>query len=332
MKKYFLLYTTIVISLTACVKENSDVFIPNPTLAGVDTVWQAVVTDNAAANVMMQEFAKPALVDSFDATLGREILFGDSLQVTFAPLSCVSNTGSPLSGKLKLELHYLKSKGDMIRFNRPTTSGNRLLESGGAFQVKVSQNGQPVSLASGAYFRLKFREQNPRTYMKVFYGEQSTTNTPTGPITNFTWALSQDTTLNSVGVVPFGIQGTTNLAYQMLATRFNWINCDAFTDTTQPRTKVTVLLPITYTNVNTAVYMVFNNQRTVLRLNGEAATRTFSTINIPIGSNVSIISIAKIANNFYADVKEAAITNGHTISLSPQLKTKAQIDALLNGL
>lgn len=331
MKKTFLIYCSIALIAFSCAKENSDVFIPNPTLAGVDTVWQAVVTDNAPANLLMNDFSKPALVDSFDATSGREILFGDSLEVKFAAYACVGNNGAPLTGKLKLEIHYLKSKGDMIRFAKPTTSGNRLLESGGAFQVKVSQNGQPVNLAPGAYFRLKFKESTPRTYMKVFYGEQNTITTPTGPVTNFTWALSQDSTLNSVGVVPFGIQGTTNMAYQLLSTRFNWINCDAFTDTTQPRTKVNVLLPITHTNVNTAVYMVFKNQRTVVRLNSDAATKSFFTTNIPVGSQVHLISLSKIANNFYADVKDAVITSGHTLSLSPQLKTKAQVEDLLNG-
>jgi len=332
MKNITALYLLISVSLLSCVKENSDVFIPNPTLAGIDTVWQAVVTDNAPAHQMLGEFHTPAIVDSFEVAAGREIRFGDSLDITFAPNSCVATNGGALTGKLKVEINYLKRNGDMIRFNRPTTSGNRLLETGGAFNIKVSQNGQPVVLATNAYYRLRFREQNPRNNMKVFYGESNTIITPQGTVTNFTWSPSTDSLTNTVAVVQQTIQGSTSLAYQMLGTRFNWINCDAFTDTTQPRTKVNVLLPISFTNVNTSVFMVFKNQRTVVRLNADAATKSFFTMNIPIGSPVAIISLSKVANNFYADVKEVNITNGHTISLSPQQKTKSQVEQLLNGL
>ena len=74
--------------------------------------------------------------------------FNDYLQIKFPGNSCKGEAGENISGAIKIEVDYLKTRGDMIRFKKSTTSYDRILESGGAFNIKVTQNGRQLKLHS----------------------------------------------------------------------------------------------------------------------------------------------------------------------------------------
>jgi hypothetical protein len=48
------------------------------------------------------------------------------------------------------------TRGDMIRFKKSTTSYDRILESGGAFNIKVTQNGEQLKIAQQKLIILMF--------------------------------------------------------------------------------------------------------------------------------------------------------------------------------
>ena len=115
---------------------------------------------------------------------------------------------------------------------------------------------------------------------------------------------------------------TQSHGYEMFCKRFNWINCDKFIDTTNPRTTVSAILPVNFTNNNTAVYLVFKDMLSVVRMYANTANRLFYFNNIPINSNVTVVSISKIGDNFYFGTKEEQVTRNLVVKLSPEEENK----------
>jgi hypothetical protein len=159
--------------------------------------------------------------------------------------------------------------------------------------------------------------------MRIFYGDTTVNN-----LDNFTWVPAAD--MQRVNI--WRDSGSMNYGYEMFSKKFNWINCDKFADTTKPRTTVSAILPVNFTNNNTAVYLVFKDMLSVIRMYTNVANRLFYFNDIPINTNVTIVSISKIGDNFYLGTKEARITRNQVVKLSPQKKTKKEIDDYINSL
>jgi hypothetical protein len=156
--------------------------------------------------------------------------------------------------------------------------------------------------------------------MKVFYGDTTVAN-----LDNFTWVPADSQRVNTWR------DGSIS-GYELFCKRFDWINCDKFTDTTNPRTTVSVILPVNFTNNNTAVYLVFKDIMSVVRMYANIANRLFYSNKVPINSDVIIVSISKIGDNFYLGTKETTVTKNLVVRLSPEKKTKKEIDDYINSL
>ncbi len=329
MKKLFYISLASVLMIS-CAKENSDVFVPYANNPLNDTVWTAEPLATASVNQLGELFSVAPKLDSFEVVPGATIKSTHDLEVTFPPASCNAPNGTPVTGRVKVEIIYLRTKGDMIRAARPTTSFNRLLESGGAVYIKVTKDGQEVVPAPNKTIIIKLRDANPNSLMKVFYGEQSSTSTP-GNNFGFTWVPAPD----SARVVPFQRQDTSGSiirGYDLFSKRFRWVNCDYFIDSTLPKTRINTLLPVNFTNSNSSVYAVFKEQKIVVRLNSEVSSRTFFTINMPLNKNITLIALSKIGDDLFLASKDFLVVPNLTTQLSPERKTKQQITQFLDAL
>lgn len=330
--KHFLF--TILIScilFTSCTKEYSEQFHAYETNALNDTAWRTTILSNAPVNQITYTLAenRNVFVDSFNVTTGGTVFFSDSLKIVFPPNACVAIPGTTLYGKVKVEITQLKKKGDFIRFAKPTTSINRLLQTGGSFNVRLSQNGYPLSLAPNASYKVVYRNQTVSNDMRFFYEDavavsaQDTIKTwlpgdNFGAVTNW---QQYDTASNTV-----------YRGYEITSRKLNWINCDFFIDSTGPSTKLNVSLPLNFTNNNTQAYIVFKGKNTIARLNSDYATRLFTFAKVPVNTEVYLIVIGKLGNDYYFTSKSVTIVNSNIINAQLEPKTLSYINSYLETL
>ena len=319
MNRYLWVIIVTVI-FVSCKKEASDEFLLDSTNPLNDTAWRTNILADAPVNKIFETLSLPSQSSSFDANKDHTVNFNDYLQIKFLGSSCQGEGGENIFGTIKIEVDYLKTRGDMIRHKKSTTSYDRLLESGGAFNIKVTQNGKQLKIAPQKFIVLRYRNSKADTHMNVFYGDTTVTN-----LDNFTWVPADSQRINTWR------DGSIS-GYELFCKRFNWINCDKFIGTTNPRTAVSAILPVNFTNNNTAVYLVFEDMLSVVRMNPNLANRLFYFNNVPINSNVIFVSISKIGDNFYLGTKEAKVTRNLVARFSPEKKTNKEINDYINSL
>jgi hypothetical protein len=311
----------------SCSKENSNQFIPYPDKEINDTNWYSVVPQAARVRQLDSIFALRVESDSIDANNGGTLQF-DSINIFFPPGFCSTTSGT--SGKVRIEVTPMRTKGDMVRADRPTMSYEQLLVTGGAVNIKATYNGQPVSMAQGQMIRIKMvtkmSNTTPSQNMKVFYGKEDAY--PVTAVQTFTWVPSLDSFFNFVG----SFQGPNGSGYEFFSNQFGWVNCDYFSDTTQQRTKVSVALPANFTNANTNVYAVLHSPDIVAQLKPNPVTKTFNINNIYVGKVATFVTMSYIDGKLYLGSKLVTIAPNMNLDITPEIKTKQQIETFLQSL
>lgn len=326
MKQF--LFIVLIIGIISCSKENSDNFLPDPTNPINDTVWSSITFSNDVVNTLPSDLATNELIDSFSNTTGRIINYTDSLEVNIPANSFSASNGTTITGNANLLVHHLKKKGDFIRFARPTTTNHLLLESSSGFLIRATQNSQDLSLTQGKILKVKFKNNNPSTLNKVYYGEENVTPNTSFPF-DFTWKLNSD---NSEINIVYTQAPNLYKGYELNAKKIRWVAGFTSIDTSLPKTIVNVILNPNFTNKNTAVYAVYKDLNTVVRLSPNYSSRSFYAINMLLNKNIYLISISKIGNKYYLASSEATITHGLSVKLNSELKTLSQIKDYLDLL
>lgn len=336
MKKIvFILF--IVGFFSSCSKDlSTNTFIPYPTMGINDTVWTTKPVSGGFTDSISKAINNTLFfVDTFNVVTGRTIRLSDSLEITFPPYACSTSGGSSpggpggngtsiIDGTIKVEILFLRKKGDFIKFLIPTTSKSYLLESGGSFFVRLSKNGQEVSMSPNTFFKLKWIDATAKTNMSFFEGVSLQNYDST-----FTWLPSTRgyvTPWDSTSI------GVPKKGYNMYSSVTHWINSDFFLDTTLSRTRLNVTLTLNNTNKNTLVFAVFKNTRTVIRLSADFSTRSFYSLNLPVNSAVTLIGISMIDNQFYYASSDVTVLSANRFSLTPVIKSLSEINLLLDNL
>jgi len=330
MKKLVLLF--LVVLAVGCSRENSNEFYPYPDRELNDTNWYSNVPTAAKVRKLDSVMALPEITDSIDVS-GGTLELGDSVKITFPPSFCTGG-GLPAgySGGIKVSVRLLDTKGAMIRADKPTMSYERLLVTGGALHIRATYNGVPVQMAPGKSIRLhiltRMSNSNPSSDMKVFYGKEDAY--PSTAVQPFTWLPAQDTFTNTVN--RFQDTATGMKGYEFYSSRFGWVNCDYFSDTTQARTRATVVLPANFTNVNTNVYAVFKAPDIVAQLRPDPASKTFFIPNIYVGKQVVFVALSYIDGKLYLAASEQTVTANMIVKMHPEEKSKKTIEQFLANL
>ncbi|MCE3281772.1 MAG: hypothetical protein K0Q66_509, partial [Chitinophagaceae bacterium] len=274
-----------------------------------DTSWYNSIPNSARVRQLDSIFALVPVADSVDCSTGGTLNFSDSIILNFPPSFCVAGGSTvPITGKVKVEVIHLNTKGDMVRTDRPTMSYHNLLVTGGAVYLRVTQNGIPVQMAPGKMIQLKIFNKmshlSPSTNMHVFYGKEDAY--PATAAQSFTWIPWTDSLMSNAQIVQN--PATSLLGYQFFTNRFGWVNCDYFSDTTQLRTKATVVLPPNFTNANTNVYAVFKSPDIVAQLKADPLNKVFFLPNAYQGKIVTFVTLSYIAGNIYMGTQEQIIS------------------------
>jgi hypothetical protein len=320
---------------TACQKELSDNFSTYANHPLNDTIWVKTVPGSASVHELISLLLPEIIIDSFDVAHDTTLKYGDSLEISFTAGSCIGTGGTgTLTGKARLELMRLRTKGDYIKTFKPTTSNAYLLETAGAFFIRVIKDGKELSLAPNATVKIRFSDtEDPKSNMQVFYGRESSPIPFTGIDTASNWIRDTDSTWlktfqkSSSGPGP-GIKG-----YELISKNLRWVAAERFVDSTRSKAKITAILSPNFTNKNTAVFAVFTDQKTVVNLRGDYPSRSFAAANIPLGSKIKLVSISRIGNDLYLgtkDINDVGTTVAY--SIKPEIKSLKEILVFLNGL
>jgi len=325
--KYFFLLVFVCLIAFGCSKENSDLFIPYNGDPANDTSWALHVPGDAAAYTLFAKLSNNAFIDSFENNTGAAFHVNDNLDIQLDSNSCVYNNGAAVSGKVSLELRHLSRKGDFIRFAKPTTSYGKLFESAGMLYIKLLKQDQEVFLKQGQRFYVNMKDASPVNTIRLFHGvEALQAPLPTGTNPMFTWATQAD----SSSVVPY-INGNAK-GYNLSLHSLNWINCQSYLDSNVAKTNIACTLPVSFTNRNTTVFAVFKQRKTVVQLNPDYSSRTFFAPNLPVGTNVMLVSLSLVGNQYYLGIKDVTVSAGMFSIVTPTARTLTEVNTFLNGL
>ncbi len=330
--RQFLSFLIVVCLLNVgCSKENSDYFLLYNTPVN-DTSWNHNLNENAVSNNLFDGLALIPFIDSFNISGSALFRVNANLDVAI-PAACLENVnGTPVTpGKVRIELRHVIRRGDFIRYARPTTSYGQLLESVSAFQVKFFRADQELILLPGKKLFFTIRDTNPTNGLDVFFGNSHPQLPfPIGTNPFFVWMHAADSSL----ITPFVHQDSTGTTkgYQLFPGKTNWINCLKPVDTTLSKSKINITLPPIFTNNNTAVFAILKQRKIVVQLNDDFASRSFNAPNIPIGSELQLVSLSLIGNQYYLGFRESIMTQDFISIVNPVAKSKAEISQFLSGL
>jgi hypothetical protein len=327
---------TILLFMSACTKElstNTNTFTPYQGNAFNDTTWLKNITGISPITSLADTLAQNTLfTDSIDLWKDKAMVFGDSLEIDFKGGSCSNNAGIPQDGKARIDIIRLQKKGDFIKAYRPNTSFMYLLEAGSAFFIRITKNGSELALAPGASIKIKYADiEEAENNMQVFYGKE----TMPFPTSTFdpanTWVRSLDTSY----IKTWTTQTNSGIkkGYELEAKSLRWISAHRALDPNPAKTNIYAILPPNFTNKNTVVFAVFNNNRTVIDMHGDYASRSFTTSNIPLKTKLLLVSISKFGPDLYLGTR--LVNDVGTMvnySFTPEKKSLTQILAFLNSL
>ncbi|MFN3667088.1 MAG: hypothetical protein ACK4S0_13055, partial [Sediminibacterium sp.] len=298
-----------------------------------DTVWVANTPNNAPIHQLANQFLPDLIIETFDCSLGDTIQFTDYLTINVPAGSFTENSGAVASGKVRIEFFRLKKKGDYIKFFKPTTSEGYLLESGGGFFIRVIKNGQELKLAPNASITVRFTDtEDPKINMQVFHARETIPFISSGIDTLHTWTRHTDTSWIKTWQGQDSL-GNVLKGYELTTTKLRWTSANRFIDSTLPHTNIFAYLPQNFTNKNTVVYAVFENQKTIVNLTADFRSRSFTTIRIPRGAKIRILSFSRLGTDLYMGVKLVNdVGTNNVYKIEPQKKSLSDILAYINGL
>lgn len=324
MKKIIYSFLLITCFLAVSCKKDTNVFIPDPGQQ-LDSAWTANVTAASQVMILSKKLEGSFVSQEFNTLSDTSVTTSNGLQFSFPKNSLLLN-GSSLSGSVKLEYVLLQKKGDFIRYGVPTSSSRYPLESGGALHIRLTSGGQPVTVASNQKISIRYSDPLPKANMSVFYGSPDI-------VTNsllFNWTLATDNSnvklWDSINTYP------AQKGYALETFRTGWVSINKSLETSLARVEIRAVLPDLFSNANTAVYMVFKNFRSVLQLSGNTSSRDFSFPNIPVGQEVTFVTISKVGDSLYLGIKTDKTVANMVSFIKPELSSLSSIMNYLNSL
>lgn len=312
-----------ILGLGACKKEgNSTTFISYE-----DTTW--TVTSRSFIHPLDTIFSAAYTQTLSAPVTGGDTLHFDRLADVYCPSGfCTTGTGGAVTGNVNVSLLYTRTKGDFIRFARPTYSNTEgLLSNTAAFKLSISQNNKALTLAAGKYVNIHFISSiGLNSDNRFLYGDTTVSNAG-----NFTWLMINNPAL----LQPFSTG--TGYGYNLLTPKTGWLGVGREADLNNaPQCKLAVILPPICTNRTASVYAVIKNQRSVIRLTPEIVSRAFISGKIPANTDITLVVLAKTKMYYYLDTvsftTSASNSGWQTLKIKPHRSTREEINAYLDQL
>ena len=322
--------------MQACNKQATDVFVPN--VIQLDTTWTNVDSTPVAT---LTPPATPSIIDSLSVgdDNHQSISEGDSILLNFPQGGFLSstqpNSSIKSSSKIKVDITVIKTKGELIRRGMSTVSKNKqILAIADLIGLKLSYKGNPAFWNQPLQpIQVHIKDLKPNSSVRFIVPQPPVQGSPKDSI----WGNSSSSPgsfFNTVSVYnnPASGGNPKTTGYLYTTNNIGWFGGAVFIDSTLPKTRINVFLPITFTNKNTTVFAVFDAQKTVLKLNPNPQGKSFSVANVPINSKVTIVSISKSNGDSYLGTSSITAISTDPVKIVPIKKSMQEINQYLNGL
>ena len=197
--------------------------------------------------------------------------------------------------EITIELKEFFTPSEILLAGLTTTSGNKMLRTGGMIHIIAYCNGKEIPLKKGTKAEIKFLNFN-ESY-GIFFG-----NKKSGLID---WEIDEsiETILN-----PFDFDEETEEegGLKVLTDKFGWINCDAFIDDKGPRTELVVNLKEKVEN-STAFRLIFHDIKSVLPgyyTNNDRSKVKFTNLPTARKTSLLVFQLVKDKNIIIWAIKE----------------------------
>ncbi|KAA5533679.1 hypothetical protein F0919_14170 [Taibaiella lutea] len=240
--------------------------------------------------------------------------------IRFNPQSFKDASGNIItSGTVDITLTEAYTPGQMLLNNVTTeTDSHELLGSGGCVNITAKVNNHEV-FANNYSISFKQPGANEQS-MALFNGIAST-----DPLSGTIWSSDSSNTVPRA--TKDSLSNPTFYYAFDSCLNFNWINCDHFISSPDPKSDVKVTLPDSSYNVaNTRVFIIFPDLNMVTGLSHyDAATSTFSlgypSYFLPVGTNIKVVVLSARNNAYYFDLKEnITVSNNISITTNPAMQ------------
>jgi hypothetical protein len=323
MKTYLSFLTILSLLFLASCQKDTDIFIPDPGQQ-LDSAWVTAVSANSQVTQLTEKISGTFNADQVSTATDTSLRNNTGFIIEI-PRSSLLASGAEYTGIVRADFVLVQKKGDFIRYGIPTSSNRYPLESGGAFFIKLeTTGGVAVSVNPNKRIYIKYPDEAPKTNMSLYSSSLSPS-----VYNSFNWQLTNDGS-------QVGTWTTTSTpaqkGYVVSTSKTGWLNVDRPLEPTAPKTDVNVVLPNLFSNANTVVYLVFKSYRSVVQLTGNSSLRNFSFSNIPVNSEVKIVTISKVADSYYLGTKDEKIITNFSTFVKPELSSLVKIQQLLSTL
>lgn len=336
-KNYFGLLFIFTVLLVGC-KDNGDV-----------KESDVVAVPNASSFQNLRETALDKLTQTkeFEVDGMGDIEFTSEKGVKVRiPEGCLVIKGKPVQGKVKFDFIELFDKSSLLTTNIATMGWDsnekvaKFLVTGGAFNLKLTQNGQEIESLHYCNYELEVPAKLTGKLddtMKLWYGNLNEEgNLVWDEVITENWNPETGEGWNPE--VPMSGLIFLDEKYLVIANKFDWINIDRFYDNeSREVTPVTVKVPSEYDGKNSAVYMSYKEVPGLATIYYNIDKKIFTTGNytLPIGLEVHVIFASENNGKWAYAIKSAKITKDHQVEfLKSELKeaTQAEFEAAIKAI
>ncbi len=239
--------------------------------------------------------------------------------------------GAELEGNVQVEFIELFDKASLLTTNiatmgRNTNGGLEMLVTGGAFYIDVTQNGESITTTCGVTMSVPTSLTQGADYdMILWHGDFDENG-------NLVWEEAEGEA---------GQEGQISISddiYSFWTSQFGWTNIDRFYSDPRPKTTILVDVPNGYNNSNSAVYLSYNGELGLARLDTyDEETGHFSEHYglIPVGLECNVIFISEYEGEWVYAIKPVTIVEDDIIEIPMadlNTATQSQLMSLIDAL
>lgn len=278
------LFLTIPLALLFGCEKDQDVFIPRE-FGAEDLKGQ--VTD------LLDAIASPAETFQWEVGEAHSFVTQNGSRLTIPSNAFMALDGrDELTGEVELTIREIIHKGDMIQFQLPAYNKESLLETLSALHIEAHLDGEALTLQAGVSIDWDIPADPFEGDLNLFYGLEDA-----GRVLD--WVSATEVFVDQSQVRPIKIltpTGESLNAYKAQPQQLGWWNCSRFvmSEVSPAKTSIKVDLPSHFNGQNSAVYLVFEDRRTVVPLiwNDIEYDGQFSSPLVPVGEDIIVVAIA----------------------------------------
>lgn len=278
---------------------------------------------------VLDELAPPVQQFSFDASSGGTFTTPRGSEIIFPPQALLDGNGQTVTGSVTLSFQEIFTPMDIMASGVYTISNGDILNSGGAYNIEVSQNGAQLQLNPSNTVSVSIPQQAQDPAMQIFVGDSL------GSGSNNSWQLP-DTASSGTGTPNIYNLISQNNIYQIIQNNLGWINCDAFSNIGMAEPIHFDLLGNNgFSSVNTLVWGHVTSMNSVYQiLPGANATFMNSQMrNYRVGNaNTTVVALGYVGNQLYFGYTNITPVAGTTYPIQMTAISMADFQAFIASL